>query len=111
MITSNSHGTNEQMSANCDITTPIHLCNPDDIIPRLIKAHKKKIKLVALFTLLITIISIIVTSICFVFVKKNAMKGENIGIPLTFGIIGIIWSVSFLITFCIFVHSLRNDLD
>jgi hypothetical protein len=102
---------NDQFRPNVTTATCLPPDSPADIVPRLIKAHKKMIKLGILITSVITIVSIIASSICFFFVKQNAMKSESIVVPLILGIIGIIASIAFLFTFCFLCHSLRSGLD
>jgi hypothetical protein len=111
MSTSAIQVDNDQFRPNFATATCVPPGNSADIVPRLIKAHKKKIKLGILITSVITIVSVIASSICFFFVKQNAMKSESIVTPLTLGIIGIISSICFLITFCFLCHALRNGLD
>ncbi len=102
---------NDQFRPNVTTATCLPPDNPADIVPRLIKAHKKKIKLGILKTLVITIVSVIASSICFLRVEHNAIKGESIVRPLISGIIGIITSIAILIILCSLCLSLRNGLD
>jgi hypothetical protein len=102
---------NEQSKSNGANETVVPVCNPDDVMLRLMKSYRKRTTYALLLFLVITIGLMIVSSACFVFALQDSIKDLNKIESLIFGsILGLI-SVIALITLSSQFYSLRNGFD
>ncbi len=91
---------NEQAKPNSTVEIGIPVCDPDNVIPRLIKYYTRRILRGLVILTVLDIGLMIVTVACFVFAKQDAIEGANKVKPMVCGgIIGVISSF-LLLTLC-----------
>ncbi len=89
---------NEQSESNGANEPAVPVCNPADVMPRLLKSYRKRTIYTLLPFLVITIGSMIVSSACFVFALQDSIKDLNKIESLIFGsILGLISIIALII--------------